>query len=109
MAAIPRTAILGALAEQDFAGVITWTAENFGARQARAYARLFIETIDKIARDPLASPSRARDEEIGAGFRTLHVARPGRHLVLYRLRGADEVLIVRILHDSMELARWAGE
>lgn len=109
MAAPPRTAILGALAEQDFAGVVTWTAEQFGARQARAYANLLIDTIDKNARAPLASPRRARDEDIGAGFRTLHVARPGRNLVLYRLRGEDEVLIVRILHDSMELARWAGE
>ncbi|MGD9965645.1 MAG: type II toxin-antitoxin system RelE/ParE family toxin [Hyphomonadaceae bacterium] len=43
-------------------------------------------------------------EEIGSGYRTIHLARPGRHLILYRVEGTA-VLIVRILHDSMELSR----
>jgi toxin ParE1/3/4 len=81
-----------------------WTTENFGARQASAYAALIDAALDRLKDDPFAAPSKNRDDDIGAGFRTLHVARPGRHLLLYRVEGT-RILIVRILHDSMELSR----
>jgi len=95
---------LGAEAERDFANIVTWTAEQFGARQAEAYTDLLLAAVETLARDPLGGATKARDNDIGAGFRSLHVARPGRHILLYRLEG-ERVLIVRILHDSMELSR----
>jgi toxin ParE1/3/4 len=98
------TIVLGAEAERDFSHIIDWTTENFGPRQAARYADLMLAGIDVIAENPFSSRSRER-EEIGGGYRTVHLARPGRHFILYRMEGTDTVLVVRILHDSMELSR----
>lgn len=105
----PRwTIVLGGAAERDFSDIIDWTTENFGPRQAERYADLILAAIDMIAENPLSKRSRDR-AEIGGGYRSVHLARPGRHVLLYRLEGAESVQIVRILHDSMELSRHALE
>ncbi|WFU73227.1 type II toxin-antitoxin system RelE/ParE family toxin [Bradyrhizobium sp. CB2312] len=97
---------LGAAAEVDFANILKWTAENFGARQARVYRDTLIQAIGELADGPDAAGSKARDE-IMSGLRTLHVARRGRrgsHFLMYR--AADRTIeIVRILHDRMDLQR----
>lgn len=108
MAGAKWTIVLGELAERDFSGIIDWTAENFGPRQAERYADAILAAIDAIAKNPISSRSRERGE-IGSGYRSVHVARPGRHFILYRLEGTNAVLVVRILHDSMELSRHAPE
>ncbi len=99
---------LGQDAEHDLASISAWTAGRFGARQAELYADAISQAIGEIAADPLGGRSKARNQDIGAGYRTLHIAksgRRGRHLCLYR---CDEktglIIIVRILHDSMDLA-----
>ncbi len=92
------------LAENDFVDILSWTAENFGARQAGVYAEILRAAFKTLATDPSAGLSRQRDD-IGEGFRTFHVARPGRHILLYRLTDKNTVLVLRILHDSMELPR----
>ena len=96
---------LSALAELDFANIISWTAENFGAGQARIYRDTLVTAIGELARNPQVAGSKARDD-IMPGLRTLHVARQGRrgrHLLLYRIREGHVVEIGRILHDQMEL------
>jgi toxin ParE1/3/4 len=98
---------LGATAELDFANVVRWTADNFGARQARLYRDTLIQAIGDLANGPDVPGSRAR-EEIMPGIRTLHVARHGRrgrHLLMYRAAPSGTIEIVRILHDAMELQR----
>jgi toxin ParE1/3/4 len=108
---MPRRAweiVLGAEVERDFSSIIDWTTENFGPRQAERYADLILAAIDAVAKDPYSDRSRERNE-IGEGYRTLHLSRPARHFVLYRQRDGDEILIVRILHDSMELSRHAPD
>lgn len=95
---------LGRRAIDDFTEILRWTEERFGARQSNAYEALLRATLAKLAADPLIQPSKQRDKEIGAGFRTLHVARPGRHLILYRIE-TDIVQVVRILHDRMDVSR----
>jgi len=93
---------LGAAAEVDFANILRWTTENFGARQSRVYRDILVQTIAE-----LADGSRARDE-IMAGLRTLHVARRGRrgsHFLMYRVAPKSTIEIVRILHDRMDLWR----
>jgi toxin ParE1/3/4 len=98
---------LGAAAELDFANILKWTTENFGARQSRAYRDTLVQAIGELARGPDITGSKARDEII-AGLRTLHVARHGRrgrHLLLYRVASGRIVEILRILHDGMDLPR----
>jgi toxin ParE1/3/4 len=51
--------------------------------------------------------SKARDD-IFPGVRTLHVARQGynaRHFIIFRGGAGQSIEVLRLLHDSMELAR----
>jgi len=98
---------LGAAAEVDFANILKWTTENFGARQSRVYRDTLVQAIGELADGPDVASSKTRDE-IAAGLRTLHVARRGRrgsHFLMYRVASKSTVEIVRILHDRMDLRR----
>ena len=98
---------LGAAAEVDFANILRWTTENFGARQSRVYRATLVQAIGELADGPNVAGSKARDE-IMAGLRTLHVARRGRHgshFLMYRVASKSTIEIVRILHDRMDLLR----
>jgi toxin ParE1/3/4 len=98
---------LGGSVELDFANILKWTTENFGARQARVYRDTLVQAIGELAGGPDIAGSKARDE-IVAGLRTLHVARHGRRgrrLLLYRVAPGRIVEILRILHDGMDQQR----
>lgn len=98
---------LGAVAETDFANIIKWTTENFGARQASIYRDTLVRAIGELANGPDLAGSKTRDE-IMPGLRTLHVARHGRrgrHFLLYRAVEGRIIEIGRILHDQMDLQR----
>src|SRR5713101_6207256 len=98
---------LGAVAELDFANILKWTAENFGARQAAIYRDTLVQAVGELANGPDVPGSRARDD-IMLGPRTLHVARHGRrwrHFLLYRAVEGGIIEIGRILHDQMDLQR----
>jgi toxin ParE1/3/4 len=98
---------LGAVAELDFANILKWTTENFGARQSRIYRDTLVRAIGELARGPEVAGSKARDE-IMPGLRTLHIARHGRrgrHFILYRALEGRVIEIGRILHDKMDLQR----
>jgi len=98
---------LGAGAERDFASILQWTRENFGARQSRHYRETITLAIRALAQGPDLRGSRARDD-IMPGVRTLHVARHGRrgrHFILYRVIDRRIIEIGRILHDMMDVQR----
>jgi len=107
MAERRRRVRLGAAAEVDFANIVKWTSENFGARQSRVYRDTLVQAIGELTEGPNGAGSRARDE-IMAGLRTLHVTRRGRrgsHFLMYRAAPNSTIEIVRILHDRMDLRR----
>ena len=98
---------LGGAAELDFANIVKWTAEKFGAPQSRIYRDTLVRAIRELADGPDITGSKARDE-ILPGLRTLHVARHGRrgsHILMYRAAPLSTIEIVRILHDRMDLQR----
>ena len=100
---------LGAAAELDFANIVKWTAENFGARQSHIYRDTLVQAIRELAEGPDVPGSKGRDE-ISPGLRTLHVARRGRrgsHFLMYRAAPNRTIEIVRILHDRMDIQRQA--
>src|SRR5437762_14251874 len=68
---------LGAAAEVDFANILKWTTENFGARQSRVYRDTLVQAIGERAHGPDVWGSMVRGE-IMAGPRTIHSARRGR-------------------------------
>jgi toxin ParE1/3/4 len=49
---------LGAAAELDFANILRWTTENFGARQSRVYQRTLVEAISELADGPDVAGSK---------------------------------------------------
>lgn len=98
---------LGGLAELDFANILKWTTENFGAQQARIYRDTLLRAIAELANGPHVAGSKARDK-IMSGLRTLHVARQGRrgrHFLVYRVAEGRIIEVGRILHDQMDLRR----
>lgn len=97
---------LASEAEQDLLDIILWTAENFGNKQAEHYAETIALAIEALHDGPDILGSKVRDE-IGMGIRTLHVARQGRkgrHFVAFSVSEGHIINILRLLHDSMDLA-----
>ena len=94
-------------AESDFLDISRWTAENFGPAQAEFYAETVTLAIEALHGGPGVVGTEARDG-IAEGIRTLHVARQGRkgrHFVVFRAAEGQIVDVLRLLHDSMDLAR----
>jgi plasmid stabilization system protein ParE len=56
----------------------------FGADQAAVYGALLAEALALLEQGPAIIGARPRDE-IDEGLRTLHVGRPGRHIILFRV------------------------
>jgi len=99
---------LAAEAEGDLVSITRWTSERFGRAQAKAYRDLILESVRLLGNGPEPPQSKARDD-ITPGLRTIHVTRRGRrgrHFVCYRtMQDHNIILVVRILHDGMDLAR----
>ena len=93
-------------AEQDLLDIIRWTNENFGVRKAEQYAETIALAIEALHDGPETLGAKARDE-IGARIHTLHVARQGRkgrHFVVFSVSEGQIINVLRVLHDSMDLA-----
>ena len=98
---------LAAQAEHDFRMILTWTREHFGKSQATVYAETLRLALEALLNGPDIPGSRIRPE-LGAEIRVLHVARngrKGRHFIVFDGSMAGRIQVVRILHDSMDLAR----
>lgn len=75
--------------------------------QAKTYAETLLQAIQALEAGPEVLGTRARDD-IGPGLRTLHLARRGRkarHFIIFRVGAGQVIDVLRLLHDSMDLAR----
>ncbi|WP_310389463.1 type II toxin-antitoxin system RelE/ParE family toxin [Roseateles sp.] len=111
MGAASWTVRLSATAEADFRQILRWTADRFGAAQARIYADTISLALQDLSAGTTLIGVKAR-AEIGASIYTLHIARHGRkarHFVMFRASsgegGAPAVDVLRLLHDGMDLER----
>ena len=98
---------LGRQAERDYMEIVQWTTRGFGAAQAEAYADTVSLALQALADGPKITGAKTRDE-ISVGTHTLHVARhgrKGRHFVVFRIGKGQTIDVLRLLHDSMDLAR----
>ena len=94
-------------ADQDIAEILFWTQENFSSEQADIYAATLTLALEDLVDGPDITGTKQRDD-ILPGIRLLHVARQGRrgrHIVVFRVVEAGSIDVLRILHDSMDLAR----
>ena len=108
------TVRLGRTAESDFESILLWTRDQFGDVQAETYSEALSAAVQALIADPEQPRIKSRPE-IARDLFTLHVARNsrrGRHFVLFRVdaRPANrQIDDLRILHDSMDLARHVPE
>lgn len=94
-------------AEHDLLDALVWTTDQFGALQADDYLETLTLALEALIDGPNIVGSKVRDD-IGLGIRTLHVARlgrKGRHLVVFRFADGQVIDVIRLLHDSMDLAK----
>ena len=86
----------------DFEDILRFTAERFGQAQADSYQTKIERGVDSIAANPrIGRPYSGRSNQIG-DVRRYAV---GRHMVFYQTPAEGEVLILRILHQSMDFER----
>jgi toxin ParE1/3/4 len=95
-------------AAQDVEDILDWTLEQFGPMQLEAYTEVITGALEALNEGPQLVDVRRRPE-LGDDVVTLHVARhgrKGRHQLVFRVdETACLIEILRILHDSMDLAR----
>lgn len=84
------------LAKADLMSIARFTESRWGRTQRNAYLKEFDQTLRSLANNPLIG--RACDE-IRADYRK-HPH--GAHVIYYTLPSESELLVVRILHGSME-------
>lgn len=115
-----RTLVLTEAARDDIAAILHVSAEVFGKRAYERYAALLATGLSDLRHDP-ERPGSTDRPELGPGLRAYHLRncrkRAGaggamigapRHLLAYRIEGADRVVVLRVLHDAMELAAHLG-
>jgi toxin ParE1/3/4 len=104
-------------AKRDIGALLDWSEERFGPLARRRYEALIDAALQDIANDA----SRAGSTGLiilGRRVRLYHlrhsrnrarvdegVVQSPRHVVVYRLAPHDTVIILRVLHDSMDLTR----
>jgi toxin ParE1/3/4 len=107
---------LSEAAQGDVLDILAWTHDQLGEVARRRYESLVVAALRDVASQPDRPGSVARPE-LGTGVRSWHlrlsrshvrhgvglVRRP-RHFLVYRTE-PSLVVIGRVLHDAMELAR----
>ena len=107
---------LADVAQGDVLSILAWTHEQFGETARLRYESLIVAALRDVASQAGRAGSLARPE-LGAGVRSWHLrlsrdhVKPGvetvrrpRHLLVCRAEPAL-VVVGRVLHDAMELAR----
>ena len=84
-------------ARADLKSIARHTQERWGVRQRNTY----LKEVDQVFRALAKNPSMGRAcDDIREGYRKFP---HGSHVVYYRLVGEEELLIVRILHMTMDV------
>jgi toxin ParE1/3/4 len=104
-------------AERDIADLLDWSEETFGLAARRRYEALVAAALSDLVQDWRRSGSVKRDD-LCAGWRLYHIrhsrerartpdgiVHSPRHVVAYRLEDGDTVIVLRVLHGSMDLDR----
>lgn len=95
-------------ADRDLVSILAATEYKFGDIQLERYKRLIGLALDKIDERP-DRPGSKPISAIGRGVRMYHVGLAassrdqGRHFLVYRTTKDGTVLVLRVLHDAMNL------
>ncbi len=86
------------LAEADLLDIWLYTAKEWNLTQADVYLNQIGNSLQKLIKHPQLGLDR---NDLRKGYRSLLV---NHHIVFYRLL-EDEVVIMRVLHESVDLKR----
>ena len=90
--------IVSPRARADISDIWNYAIEQWGERQAEIYLRLLQAAVDAVASDPKVGPIC---DDVRPGYRKYRV---GSHVLFYRVT-ANTVVVVRILHQRMDVER----
>jgi toxin ParE1/3/4 len=102
--------IITAPAQRDMRAAIRQSRRQFGPLQAERYGGLLRLALRCLRDGPEVAGSRGRDD-LQKGLRTLHIARfvkHASHLLLYAAKPERRIVVFRILHERMDVARHIG-
>jgi len=88
-----------ALAKSDLQEIGRFTQQRWGRKSRIEYLGRLQSVCNRLAANP--SLGRSRDE-LPQGVLSFPV---GRHLIIFRLEDAGQVLIIRVLHQAMDYQR----
>ena len=84
-------------AQADLKSIARYTQERWGVRQRNTYLKEVDQVFHALAKNPLMGRSC---DDIREGYRKFP---HGSHVIFYKQLGEDELLIVRILHMTMDV------
>lgn len=94
-----RLFLLTVAARQDLIEIGRFTAEKWGARQRNKYLKQLDEAFHLLARQPeIGKPA----DSVKPGYRKFGQSN---HVIFYREGTDSKIIVVRILHSSMDVER----
>lgn len=115
-----RTLEISLAAQGDIRRILHTSALEFGNDARGRYAVLIATGLEDLRLDPMCPGSMTRSDLL-AGTRTYHLVqcrrRAGRggksvksprHLIVYATPDPNQVVVLRVLHDAMELSGHLG-
>lgn len=100
---------LSTIARRDLAAILAQTVDRFGTRQHQTYAALLSAALSLVADEPVRPGSKDRSD-LATGMRSFPVASAAlrrsasTHVLYYVPDRPGGILIVRVLHHSMDPA-----
>ena len=91
-------------AVEDLSNIWEYTVDTWSERQADDYYNMLIASCQKITENPQLFGLKY--EEIAEG---LHGYRANKHIIFYRILADEDILIIRILHQRMDLKHRVSE
>lgn len=84
-------------AVEDLNSIWLYTCENWSENQANKYYDLLLKSISGIANNPTLG------KQYKMITNNLYGLKVSRHIIFYRFEEGEAVLIVRILHERMDI------
>ncbi len=92
-------AVLTPTASADIEDIWTYTEQRWGTAQAERYVTMVGEACRGLAQGTTFSEDAST---IRAGYRRTHV---GSHVIFFRADSSGQTVVVRVLHQSMDVDR----
>lgn len=83
---------------EDLSNIWAYTVRQWSEQQADIYYQMLITSCNKIVKNPTLLGRKYNEIADGLlGFKA------SKHLIFYKITDVDNILIIRILHEQMDL------